>query len=74
MPAFPITLGFPWLGPLGILPMPVKYRIYVGDPLRFDGSPTEEDAAIQTKVDVVRDEIHALLAAGREERKGIFSG
>lgn len=74
MPAFPITLGFPWLGPLGILPMPVKYRIYFGDPLRFDGSPTEEDSAIQTKVDAVRDVIHALLAQGREERKGIFSG
>jgi 1-acyl-sn-glycerol-3-phosphate acyltransferase len=74
MPAFPLTLGFPWLGPLGILPLPVKYRIYFGDPLRFDGSPTEEDASVQAKVDVVRDAIHGLLARGREERKGIFRG
>ncbi|MEN8159360.1 MAG: glycerol acyltransferase, partial [Myxococcota bacterium] len=74
MPAFPITLGFPWLGPLGILPMPVKYRIHFGDVLRFEGSPTEEDAAIQAKVDLVRDAIHTLLEQGREERKGIFSG
>jgi hypothetical protein len=74
MPAFPLTLGFPWLGPLGILPMPVKYRIYFGDVLRFEGSPTEEDAAIQEKVDVVRDAIHALLQRGRDERKGIFRG
>jgi 1-acyl-sn-glycerol-3-phosphate acyltransferase len=74
MPSFPLTLGFPWLGPLGILPMPVKYRIYFGDVLRFEGSPTEEDAAVQRKVDVVRDAIHGLLQRGREERKGIFRG
>jgi len=74
MPAFPITLGFPWLGPLGILPMPVKYRIYFGDPMRFEGSPNEEDAAIQRRVDAVRDAIHTLLETGRSERKGIFSG
>jgi 1-acyl-sn-glycerol-3-phosphate acyltransferase len=74
MPAFPLTLGFPWLGPLGILPMPVKYRIYFGDVLRFEGSPTEEDSAIQEKVDVVRDAIHGLLQRGRDERKGIFRG
>jgi 1-acyl-sn-glycerol-3-phosphate acyltransferase len=74
MPAFPLTLGFPWLGPLGILPMPVKYRIYFGDPLHFEGSPTEEDAQIQAKVNLVRDAIHALLQRGRQERKGIFRG
>ena len=74
MPAFPLTLGFPWLGPLGILPMPVKYRIYFGDPLRFDGSPNEEDAQVQAKVDQVREAMHALLQRGRQERKGIFRG
>jgi 1-acyl-sn-glycerol-3-phosphate acyltransferase len=74
MPSFPLTLGFPWLGPLGILPLPVKYRIYFGEPLRFEGSPTEEDTAIQEKVDAVRDAIHGLLQRGREERKGIFRG
>ncbi len=35
MPAFPITPTFPLLGPLGMLPLPVKYRIHFGDPLRF---------------------------------------
>jgi 1-acyl-sn-glycerol-3-phosphate acyltransferase len=74
MPAFPITLGFPWLGPLGILPLPVKYRIYFGDPIRLDGSPTEDDAAVEAKVEVVRGAIHALLERGRSERKGIFRG
>ena len=33
LPAFPITPTFPWLGPLGLLPYPVRYRIVYGEPL-----------------------------------------
>jgi len=73
MPAFPLTLGFPWLGPLGLLPLPVKYRIHFGAPLRFEGAGSEEDAVIQEKVDRVRDAIDALLAEGRAQREGVFT-
>jgi 1-acyl-sn-glycerol-3-phosphate acyltransferase len=72
MPALPITLGFPWLGPLGMLPMPVKYRIHFGEPIAFDGSAEEEDAAIQERVDVVKHEITDMLERGVAERVGIF--
>jgi 1-acyl-sn-glycerol-3-phosphate acyltransferase len=73
MPAFPITLGFPWLGPLGLLPMPVKYRIYFGEPIFFDGDADEEDAAIEARVDIVKQEIAAMLSRGVALRSGIFS-
>lgn len=72
MPALPITPTFPWLGPLGLLPMPVKYRIYFGEPLRFEGDPSEEDATIQRKVDLVRESIARMLERGVAERRGIF--
>jgi 1-acyl-sn-glycerol-3-phosphate acyltransferase len=72
MPAFPITLGFPWLGPLGILPLPVKYHLYFGEPLHFEGSPTDEDAVVQQKVDVVRRAISEMFERGRGERRGVF--
>jgi 1-acyl-sn-glycerol-3-phosphate acyltransferase len=72
MPAFPITPTFPWLGPLGILPMPVKYRIEIGEPIRFEGDPNEGDAAIDARVATVKIAIDKLLEAGRRERKGIF--
>jgi 1-acyl-sn-glycerol-3-phosphate acyltransferase len=72
MPAFPITLTFPWLGPLGLLPLPVKYRIHFGEPLDFEGDPTEEDAAIESRVAVVRSAIEELLEHGLRERRGIF--
>jgi 1-acyl-sn-glycerol-3-phosphate acyltransferase len=35
LPAAPITPTFPWLGPLGLLPYPVRYRIVYGEPLHF---------------------------------------
>jgi len=72
MPAFPITATFPWLGPLGLLPLPVKYRIHFGEPLELEGDPNDEDAAIERGVERVRGEIGALLARGRRERSGIF--
>jgi 1-acyl-sn-glycerol-3-phosphate acyltransferase len=72
-PALPITPTFPWLGPLGLLPLPVKYRIYFGEPQRFDGEASDEDAIIDAKVDEVKAKIAGLLARGRREREGIFS-
>jgi len=72
MPAFPVTATFPWLGPLGLLPLPVKYHLRFGEPLHFDGAPTDEDAVVQEKVDVVRGAIAELLRVGRERRRGIF--
>jgi 1-acyl-sn-glycerol-3-phosphate acyltransferase len=72
MPALPITLGFPWLGPLGLLPMPVKYRIYFGEPLHFEGDPSDEDAIIERKVEKVKKSITDMFARGLKERSGIF--
>ena len=72
MPAFPITATFPWLGPLGLLPLPVKYRIYFGEPLSFQGDAAEDDEVVEAKVDRVKAEISSLLQRGRRERKGVF--
>jgi 1-acyl-sn-glycerol-3-phosphate acyltransferase len=72
MPAFPITPTFPLLGPLGLLPLPVKYRIRLGPPIRFAGSANEDDAAIAARVGEVRTAIDKLLEAGRRERKNPF--
>jgi len=73
LPALPITLGFPLLGPLGMLPLPVKYRIYFGDPLVFAGDSSDDDVTIQQNVDEVTTTIEAMLARGVRERQGIFA-
>jgi 1-acyl-sn-glycerol-3-phosphate acyltransferase len=72
MPAFPVTLTWPWLGPLGLLPLPVKYRIQFGAPMYFEGNPNDEDEVIAEKVDEVKAEIAGMLATGLATRPSIF--
>lgn len=72
MPAFPITPTFPALGPLGLLPLPTRYRIYFGAPLQFEGTGDEEDAMVGSHVEAVRLAIQQLLARGLAERTSIF--
>jgi len=72
MPAFPITLTWPWLGPLGMLPLPVKYRIHFGEPMHFEGNANDEDEVIAEKVDEVKAEIAGMLASGLAVRPSIF--
>lgn len=71
-PAFPITPLFPWLGLLGFLPLPVKFRIHFGEPLYFEGDSNEEDAAIAPRVERVKSEIRALIGDARAKRRSWF--
>ena len=73
LPALPITPMFPLLGPLGLLPLPVRYRIYFGEPMTFEGDPDDEDAKVQERVDRVKAAIEAGFARGLKERSGVFS-
>ena len=72
-PAFPITLGFPLLGPLGYLPLPVKYHIHFGEPMLLEGDPGADDELIEEQVGRVRDQIALLLEDGLAGRRGWFA-
>jgi 1-acyl-sn-glycerol-3-phosphate acyltransferase len=72
MPAFPVTLTWPWLGPLGLIPLPVKYHIHFGEPMRFEGNPNDEDEVIAEKVEQVKERIAAMLADGLATRRSLF--
>jgi 1-acyl-sn-glycerol-3-phosphate acyltransferase len=72
MPAFPITPTWPLLGPLGALPLPVKYRIYFGEPMRFEGASDDEDRVVGAQVEQVRSAIRELVERGLREREGVF--
>ncbi|HYR96847.1 MAG TPA: lysophospholipid acyltransferase family protein [Candidatus Binatus sp.] len=72
LPAFPVTLTWPWCGLLGLVPLPVKYRIYVGEPMRFEGNPHDEDEVIGEKVEQVKARIATMLARGLATRRSIF--
>jgi 1-acyl-sn-glycerol-3-phosphate acyltransferase len=71
-PAFPITVTMPWLGPLGLIPFPVKFRLTFGPLMRFDGDFDTEDAELQPKVDQVKNEISRLIQVGLARRKSWF--
>lgn len=44
LPYMPITPTFPWLGPLGLMPLPTRWRIVFGQPLALDGyEPAQAD-------------------------------
>jgi 1-acyl-sn-glycerol-3-phosphate acyltransferase len=58
--------------PGGQLPLPTKYRITFGEPMRFDGDPDDDDAVIEEKVAEVRGTIQSMLNRGLKERKSIF--
>jgi 1-acyl-sn-glycerol-3-phosphate acyltransferase len=65
-PAFPIT---PTLLPL---PLPARYSIRFGEPLRFQGSPDDDDAELERKVAQVEDAVRSLLERGLAERRSIY--
>ncbi len=69
MPSFPVIpqlfMGMPF-------PLPTRYRIHFGEPLRFQGDPDDDDTVVQQKVDAVMDAIRGLLAQGLARRRAIF--
>ncbi len=69
MPAFPVTLTWPHLGLLGMIPFPVKYHMYFGEPMQFEGHYNDGDDVIGEKVEVVKQQIESMLDAGLEARQ-----
>jgi 1-acyl-sn-glycerol-3-phosphate acyltransferase len=65
LPVAPVTPTFPWLGPLGLIPYPVPYRIVYGEPLRFNERFGPEDAddprLVRYLARLVRKEVQALI-------------
>lgn len=68
-PAFPL-MPIPPFFP--VLPLPVKYRLYFGEPLRFDGDPDEDSEVIEGHVRTVRSSLQSMIQIGLKERKHVF--
>lgn len=69
VPAFPV-MPFPPFFP--ILPLPVKYHLWFGEPLEFDGDADDDDDRIEEQVHVVKNSIQSMLRIGLKERKHVF--
>jgi len=69
LPSLPVTPTFPWLGPLGLLPYPVRYRIVYGEPLplqeRFGPEAADDARLVRHLSQEVRRAVQLLLDRNR---------
>jgi 1-acyl-sn-glycerol-3-phosphate acyltransferase len=72
IPYIPITPTFPWLGPLGLLPVPTKWTIQIGAPIP-PPKPGDEDGTPRVAEDV-RHAIDTMIADLLSQRRSILFG
>lgn len=75
LPYFPVTPSFPWLGLLGTIPLPSRWRIQFHEPVRTDLVPVDgaEDAhLVMSLSDAIRDTIQEGIYHGLKQRRGAF--
>jgi 1-acyl-sn-glycerol-3-phosphate acyltransferase len=75
LPYLPITPTFPWLGPLGALPLPTKWTIQFGEPIPTDSYPPEaaEDPMLLFDLtDEVRETVQHTLYKLLVQRRSVF--
>ncbi len=64
VPYVPITPLFPWLGPLGMVPLPSKWLLEFGEPIRtdeLDDAAAEDPMLVFNLTDQVRETIQQTL-------------
>ncbi|MFC5721983.1 lysophospholipid acyltransferase family protein [Streptomyces gamaensis] len=74
-PYFPLTPSWPWLGPLGLVPLPTKWTIQFGEPIPTDGYPPEaaDDPMLMFNLtDQVRETIQHTLYKLLVQRRSVF--
>jgi 1-acyl-sn-glycerol-3-phosphate acyltransferase len=77
IPYLPITLRFPWLGLLGVIPLPTKWTIDFGEPIPVNnGDPSlVDDLDLVSRLsDQVRSTVQEMLYSRLAQRRSIFFG
>jgi 1-acyl-sn-glycerol-3-phosphate acyltransferase len=75
LPYAPITPTFPWLGPLGLVPLPSKWLIEFGTPVPTDDQPAgaaDDPMLVFDLTDQVRQTIQQTLYALLVQRRSVF--
>ena len=75
LPYVPITPLFPWLGPLGLVPLPSKWLLEFGEPIRtddFEPGAAEDPMLVFNVTDQVRESIQQTLYSLLMERDSVF--
>jgi hypothetical protein len=74
-PYFPLTPTFPWLGPLGMVPLPSKWIIEYGEPIHtsaFGAEAVNDPMTVFNLTDQVRDTVQQMLYRNLIGRRNAF--
>jgi 1-acyl-sn-glycerol-3-phosphate acyltransferase len=76
IPYIPVTPTFPLLGPLGLIPLPTKWKIIFGAPVAFDyGAEAADDEMLVGRLaEEIRGEIQAMLDRAVKQRASVWLG
>ena len=75
LPYFPVTPMWPWLGPLGLIPLPSKWRIQFHPAVHAEEYPPEaadDQNLVMSLADRVRDTIQQGVYDNLKLRRGVF--
>ncbi|MEM7412461.1 MAG: lysophospholipid acyltransferase family protein [Myxococcota bacterium] len=75
LPFVPLTATFPWLGPLGVLPLPTQWTIRVGAPFALDGlhaDAVRDELLLSRLTEELRAAVQALVHDALGERGSVF--
>ncbi|MEO8328580.1 MAG: lysophospholipid acyltransferase family protein [Candidatus Nanopelagicales bacterium] len=75
LPYFPLTPTFPWLGPLGMVPLPSKWHIEFGEPIdtgTFAEGAADDPMLMFNLTDQVRETIQHALYKLLMQRRSVF--
>jgi 1-acyl-sn-glycerol-3-phosphate acyltransferase len=75
LPYVPVTPTFPWLGPLGAIPLPSKWIIEFGEPIQTDGyglGAADDPMLVFNVTDQVRETIQQTLYTLLMDRESVF--
>ena len=76
-PYFPITITFPWMGLLGLIPLPTKWLIEFGRPVdvsRHSPKEADNEVVVQELSDRIKNTIQDMIYKNIKKRKSVFWG
>lgn len=76
IPYVPITPTLPFLGPLGLLPLPSQWSIHFGEPITVNRNQSKETEAlyVHEKTEEVRQIIQGMIDTALRKRRSVWRG
>ena len=76
LPYVPVTPTFPWLGPLGLVPLPSKWRLAFGAPIdlakEYGPEAADDRLLVNRLADTIRGQIQQMVDELLAARRGVF--